>query len=113
MAGQEKLRDYNQITLFEKAQKTMLNQADLFFMQENFAIQNGYNENLFMHAYLYQEALDSNDCELIKWIDKKIRGKLENTKTRKKEDLITQYTDNDIHIHNHYYNADVWDLVEW
>jgi len=76
MAGQEKLRNYNQITLFEKAQKTMLNQADLFFMQENFAIQNGYNENLFIHAYLYQEALDSNDCKSIKWIDKKIKEEL-------------------------------------
>ena len=113
MAGQEKLRDYDRDILFLSKEKSLLKQADLFYLKENFEIQTSYDKSLLLHSFLYMEALDNNDCDLIKWIDKKIRGKLENTKTRKKGDLVEVFTDGDIHIHNHYYNNDVFNIAEW
>lgn len=113
MAGQEKVNNYNQSELYNKYFDILKKQSDLLYLKENFAIDSKYDENVFLHSYLYQKALSDNDCELVKWVDKKMRGKLDNSKIKKINNLSTQYTDNDIHIHNHYYNADVWDISEW
>jgi len=115
MAGQQQLDKYSKETLYQKAINTLLNQADLKYVNEHFKIGEKRSILKFKHAQLFEETLCTEDCTLSNWIDKKIKGKLQKTKIKKKNDFIEVIEDNNIYVtNNYYYNLDkTWDSVEW
>ena len=112
MSGQVQILEINKDSLFEKFSNTLLKQADLLYLKEKFAIQSEYNQSKAFHAYLMQEVLCTDDCEIITFLNKKLRGALgdENIEIVNLPELKTKYRD----INNYYtYNQNWTPKVEW
>lgn len=112
MAGQQNQFENSQEALFNKHNKALLNQIDLWYINEKFAIKTEYNENKTMYNYLMKNLYQTDNCEVIKFIGKKLRGVLED------EDIIivnlgvmqTQHSD----INNYYYYTNAtYEDVQW
>lgn len=113
MAGQQQIPTTDRERYYNQAETTMLKQADLMYFQDKYRIGDGMDELKSMHAHLYQEALCTDNCDLLKWIQKKIAGKLE-TEDIKLVDLKELQTKRpDIYITNIYNTNDSWNLAEW
>ena len=95
----------------EKAQETLNKQADLYYLEEHFRIESKYNRLKFIHAQLYKDILCTDDCEILNWVDRKIRGKLEG-KIKLSKDKKIQPNTPDIIINN-YYNQEWESPLEW
>ena len=95
----------------ERANSTLLREADLYYLEEIFMLETKYNKDKFLHAQLYKDILCTDDCEVLNWVDKKIRGALEceDIKIVDLHSLQTQKQDITI---NNYYNQD-WSTIEW
>lgn len=74
--GQQNLFDYNQEALFKKHSKNLMNQVELWYINDKFAIETDYKEEKALHDYLLQDMYKTNNCELRKFLDKKLRGAL-------------------------------------
>ena len=111
MSGQVQILEINKDSLFEKFSNTLLKQADLLYLKEKFAIQSEYSQSKVFHAYLMQEVLCTDDCEIIKFLNKKLRGALkdENIEIVNLPELKTKYRD----INNYYYTAANYETVEF
>ena len=83
MSGQQQLLKYNQDTLYQKVIIEMLKQADLKYANEHFKIGEKMNKTKFNHSQLFEEVLCTDECSLVNWIDRKIKGKLEKLKIKK------------------------------
>ena len=67
----------NKLTIEEyldRAQKTLTKQADLYYLEEHFNMESKYNRLKFIHAQLYKDALCTDDCMILNWVDRKIKG---------------------------------------
>lgn len=113
MAGQEQLFDYNKESLYNSYTEELRKQVNLKYMNSHFKIGDEYDRLKLMHSQLYSEAVCTDDCTLISWIDRKIKGKLTETKIKRKEGLNVLKEDKDIHIHNYYNLEKTWDEAEW
>lgn len=111
MSGQVQILEINKDSLFEKFSNTLLKQADLLYLKEKFAIQSEYSQSKAFHAYLMQEVLCTDDCEIIAFLNKKLRGALkdENIEIVNLPELKTKYRD----INNYYYTAANYETVEF
>ena len=96
----------------EKAQETLNKQADLYYLEEHFRIESKYNKLKFIHAQLYKDILCTDDCEILNWVDRKIRGKLEGV-TRLSKDKKILPNIPDIIINNYYNTEAEYESVEW
>ncbi len=96
----------------EKAQDTLKRQADLFYLEEHFKISSKYDRNKFIHAQLYKDILCTDDCEILNWVDRKIRGKLEG-EIKLSEDSKIQPNTPDIIINNYYSVEADYEQVSW
>ena len=111
MSGQVQILEINKGSLFEKFSNTLLKQADLLYLKEKFAIQSEQSQSKAFHAYLMQEVLCTYDCEIITFLNKKLRGALgdENIDIVNLKTMQTKYRD----INNYYYSAANYEKVEW
>jgi hypothetical protein len=112
MAGQQQIENYNRDKLIKTHAKKLNFQADLNFAEKRFKIQSNYNREEFLHSYLLGGILESKECELQKFIDKKLRGALgdENIVVVDLKVAQTKYRD----INNYYSQPFEWeDEIKW
>ena len=103
MSGQVQLKKYDQDSLYNYHSEKVLKQADLYYMQNKFALKTEYDELKTIHSYLLQDALCEDDCEVVNFIYKRLTGQLEKSRKKKKQKtskLIEE--DNNIIINNYY-----------
>lgn len=112
MAGRDNIFKNDKETLFNKHNKSLIHQVDLWYISDKFAIETEYKEKKALQDYLLKEMYSTKNCEVIDFLNKKLRGALgdENIKIVKLPELETQYSD----INNYYYTAPVWqEDVSW
>ena len=109
--SQQQINRISAKNYLEKSQETLKKQADLFYLEEHFKIDSNYNKQKFLHSQLYNEILCTDDCEVLNWADKKIRGALEDSDIQIVELKSLQTKKRDITINN-YYNQD-WKTIDW
>ena len=111
MAGQENIFEYDKQTLFNKHNKSLINQVDLWYINDKFAIKTEYREEKALQDYLLKEMFATKNCEIIDFLNKKLRGALgdENIDIVDLKTMQTKYRD----INNYYYSAANYEKVEW
>lgn len=111
MAGQHNIFDNNQENLFNKHNKSLMNQVDLWYINDKFAIKTEYKEEKALHEYLLKEMYKTDDCEVIDFLNKKLRGALgdEDIDIVSLKTMQTKYRD----INNYYYSAANYEDVQW
>lgn len=114
MSGQVQISEINKDSLFDKFNNTLLKQADLLYLKEKFALDVDYSQSKAFHAYLMQEVLCTDNCDIITFLNKKFEGKdikLRNKKEENKSKIAEEYEQV---VNNYYiYNNDVWVETEW
>ena len=111
MAGKQNQFENNQETLFNKHNKLLMNDVDLWYINDKFAIKTEYNENTAMYNYLMKDLYQTSDCELIKFINRKLRGVLEEDDIDIVDLKTMQLKYRD--INNFYYTAANYEEVEF
>ena len=96
----------------EKANSTLQREADLYYLEKHFMLETKHNKDKFLHAQLYKDILCTDDCEVLNWVDKKIRGALECTDIKIVDLHSLQTQKQDITINN-YYNQEWKNPLEW
>lgn len=111
MAGQGNIFKNNRQTLFNKHNKSLMNQVELWYINDKFAIETEYKEEKALHEYLLKEMYKTDNCEVIDFLNKKLRGALgdENIDIVNLKTMQTKYRD----INNYYYSAANYEKVEW
>ena len=112
MSGQQQILVLNQESLFEKFAKENLKQADLYYAEKKFKVGEGMDELKTLHAYILKDVLCEDDCEIVKFLDKKLRGALgdENLELVELKSLQPKYRD----INNYYYTQPFsWEESVW
>ena len=112
MSGQVQLKKYDQESLYDYHSEKLLKQADLYYMQNKFALKTEYDELKTIHSYLLQDILCTDECEIINFLNKKLRGALgdENIDIVDLKTMQTKYRD----INNYYVNEKFsWTDNEW
>ncbi len=111
MAGQQNIFDNNQENLFNKHNKALMNQVDLWYINDKFAIKTEYDEGKTIHNYLLKEMYKTENCELIHFLNKKLNGALgdENVDIVNLKSMQIKYRD----INNYYYTAPTWTESAW
>lgn len=70
MAGQQNQFEINQETLFNKHNKMLMNDVDLWYINDKFSIKTEYNENTTIYNYLMKNLYTTTDCETINIINR-------------------------------------------
>jgi len=96
----------------DTAKETLKREADLYYLEEHFKLDAKYNKSKFIHAQLYRDILCTDDCEILNWVDRKIRGRLEG-KVKLSKDNKLDLGIPDIIINNYYNTDSVYEEVEW
>ena len=111
MSGQHNIFENNQEYLFNKHNKSLMNQVELWYIKDKFAVKTEYKEEKALHEYLLKEMYKTDNCEVIKFLNKKLRGALgdENIDIVELNTLQTKYRD----INNYYYSAATYEKVEF
>ena len=97
----------------ERANSTLLREADLYYLEEIFMLETRYNKDKFLHAQLYKDILCTDDCEVLNWVDKKIRGALECEDIEIVDLKSLQTKKRDITINNYYNLENDWTNISW
>ena len=97
----------------EKANSTLQREADLYYLEKHFMLETKYNKDKFLHAQLYKDILCTDDCEVLNWADKKIRGALECGDIKVVDLHSLQTQKQDITINNYYNTENEWTTIEW
>ena len=108
MSGQVQLKNYNQESLYDYHSDKLLKQADLYYLKEKFALKTEYDELRTIHSYLLKDILCTENCEIINFLNKKLRGALgdENIDIVDLKTMQTKYRD----VINNYYTIEQF---EW
>lgn len=111
MAGQHNIFDNNQKNLFNKHNKSLMNQVELWYINDKFAVKTEYKEKKALQDYLLKEMYSTKNCEVIDFLNKKLRGALgdEDIDIVSLKTMQTKYRD----INNYYYSATNYERVEW
>ena len=97
----------------ERANSTLIREADLYYLEEIFMLETKYNKDKFLHAQLYKDILCTDDCEVLNWVDKKIRGALECEDIEVVDLKSLQTNKRDITINNYYNLENDWTNISW
>ena len=76
MAGQLQIKKYNREAILQESSKNLLEQADLYYLKEKFAIKTKYDELKTIHSFMLKETLCTKNCEIKNFLDKKLRATL-------------------------------------
>ena len=113
MAGQQQIKKYNREAILQESSKNLLEQADLYYLKEKFAIKTKYDELKTIHNFMLKETLCTKNCEIKNFLDKKLRGALteDNIDIVDLKTLQTKYRD----INNYYYYSEpfTWTKNDW
>ncbi len=112
MGGQIQIKTLDQESLYDSFYEEELLQANNYYLFEKFRIGKGMDETKTLHAYLYKNMLCNDNCEVVKFIDKQIRGALtdENIDVVDLKTMQTKYRD----INNYYYTQPFsWEQSLW
>lgn len=111
MAGQQNIFEYDKQTLFNKHNKSLIKQVELWYINDKFAIKTEYKEEKTLQDYLLKEMYSTKNCEVIDFLNKKLRGALgdENIDIVNLKTMQTKYRD----INNYYYTAANYEKIEW
>jgi len=111
MAGQHQIYNTNRNTLFNKHNKLLMNQVDLEYLSDKFAVKTEYKETDLIHNYLLKELYETKNCEVLDFLNKKLNGALgdENIDIVNLKSMQIKYRD----INNYYYTAANYEKVEW
>ena len=112
MAGQQQIKTLDKEAIFQKNAKNLLRQADLYYLEKKFALETEYDELKAIHSFLLKDIFCTNNCEIINFLNKKLRGALsdENIEIAELKTLQTKYRD----INNYYYTQPhTWEEVDW
>lgn len=113
MAGQQQILKSNNERYYNEALTTMLKQADLMYFEDRYKIGDGFNDLKAMHSYLYENTLCTSNCDLLKWIQKKIAGKLEIEEIEIVNLKKLQSKRPDVYITNIYNTETNWTDATW
>ena len=97
----------------ERANSTLIREADLYYLEEIFMLETKYNKDKFLHAQLYKDILCTDDCEVLNWVDRKIRGALECEDIEVVDLKSLQTNKRDITINNYYNLENDWTNISW
>jgi hypothetical protein len=114
MAGQQQIKRYDRETLLEKHSKKVLREADLYFAEKHFKIQSEYSRDKFLHSTLIKDIMCEDNCEIINFLNKKLRGALgdENIEIVDLKTAQTRYQDiNNYYITNN--SQGTWSKTDW
>jgi len=107
------IQKYNQEELYFKFEKDLFKQADDFYIQKHFKIGNTRNIDKLKLLILLKDVMASDNCIVSEFIEKKLRGALENDNIEvvDLETVQSKYRN----ITNNYYNSSefVWDSNIW
>lgn len=112
MSGQIQIETLDQQSLYWQFYKEELKQADDYFLFEKFRIGDGEDKVKTLHASLYKNMLCNDNCEIVKFIGKQLRGVLtdENVDIVDLKTMQTKYRD----INNYYYTQPFeWSIDSW
>lgn len=112
MSGQIQIETLDQQSLYEKFYNEELKQADDYFLFEKFRVGDGEDKLKTLHASLYKDMLCNDNCEIVKFISKQLRGALtdENVDIVDLKTMQTKYRD----INNYYYTQPFsWTESTW
>ena len=111
MAGQDNIFSNDQQALFNKYNDSLINQVDLWYINDKFAVKTEYKEEKALKDYLLKEMFATKNCEIIDFLNKKLRGALgdENIDIVNLKTMQTKYRD----INNYYYSAATYEKVEF
>lgn len=112
MSGQIQIVRLDQESLYWQFYEEGLKQADNYFLFEKFRVGQGMDKTKAMHSSLYKDMLINDNCEVVKFIDKQLRGALtdENVDVVDLKTMQTKYRD----INNYYYTQPLeWTESTW
>lgn len=112
MAGQQQTVDYNRESLIQLHNKIIMQESNSYYNNKYYKVNPVYDGGKFLHSLLLSEALCKDDCELKKFLDKRLRGALgdENIEIAELMTVQTKYRD----INNYYSSDFEWqDEVKW
>jgi hypothetical protein len=111
LAGQHNIFENSRENLFNQHNKRLIKQVDLWYIQDKFAIETEYKEEKALHEYLLKEMYKTDDCEVLDFLNKKLRGALgdENVDVVDLQTMQIKYRD----INNYYYSAANYEIVEF
>lgn len=111
MAGQHNIQENNQQYLFNKYNRLLMNQVDKQFLSDKFAVKKTCKETDIIHNYLLKQMYKTENCEVIDFLNKKLRGALgdENIDVVNLQSMQIKYRD----INNYYYTAANYEKVEF
>lgn len=111
MAGQQQIVEYNKDSLKEKCNKAILQEANTYYNNKYYKIKPKYNDSKFLHSLLLNKALNNENCELNKFLNKRLRGALgdENIDIVDLKTMQTKYRD----INNYYSESFEWQEEKW
>lgn len=77
-------------------QKTLMNQSDAYFNKKHFLLGKGEDKLEIRKALIYSEIMCTQECDIIKFIEDSIQGKLEECgkkrcRSNRLEDLLKHY----------------------
>lgn len=115
MAGQQQILIINQEALYDKAHEDLLKQADLYYLKEKFALKTDFDKRKLRHSQIMEQVLCTTNCELMDWLWKKINGKLDKTRRKRKvKDLnVLRESNPDINIYNIFNEESTWEETQW
>lgn len=77
MAGQENYLELSQEGYFDKFEKDVLVNADLYYLNKKFGVGKELDRDKLKHSQMFYNILCTDECELIDWVFKKINGDIE------------------------------------
>ena len=88
-----------------------MNQVELWYINDKFAVKTEYKKKKALQDYLLKEMYSTKNCEVIDFLNKKLRGALgdENIDIVNLKTMQTKYRD----INNYYYSAATYEKVEF
>lgn len=111
MAGQQQLKKYNQRSLQEKHNNSFLKGVEQYYQKNFFALNVEYNELKTIHSFILKDVLCDDNCEIVNFLNKKLRGALgcENIDIVDLKTMQTKYRD----INNYYYSSANYEEVQF
>ncbi len=110
MAGQHSIKDFNKNKLFNDYNNKLMCQVDKQYTSDKFATKKTVSELELIQNYLLKQVYETKNCEVIDFLNKKLRGALgdENIDIVNLQTMQTKYRD----INNYYYTAN-YEKVEF